>query len=135
MFSFFVRSACVGALLCVSPLAHSQVVESSFALPVTVADSFGRVVSQDVQVTVFRDPAKARSPFLVLNHGRAGAPQDRAKLGRARYSDNSRYFVSLGYAVFVPTRIGYGVSGGPDVENSGSVCRNRDYTKAPAGYN
>ncbi|MFY7958863.1 MAG: dienelactone hydrolase family protein [Elsteraceae bacterium] len=124
------RTAFVGALLCVSPQARSQVVESSFALPVTVTDPYGRVVSQDVQITVFRDPAKARSPFLVLNHGRAVAPQDRAKLGRARYSENSRYFVSLGYAVFVPTRIGYGVSGGPDVEDSGALCRNKNYPPA-----
>lgn len=127
-----VRSALVGALLSLSTVAHSEVLESSFALPVTVTDPFGRVVSQDIQVTVFRDPAKARSPFLVLNHGRAVAEQDRAKLGRARYSENSRYFVSLGYAVFVPTRIGYGVSGGPDVEDSGADCRNKNYPPAYA---
>lgn len=120
----------VGVLLCVSPLAHAEISESSFALPVTVTDPFGRVVSQDIQVTVFRDPAKARSPFLVLNHGRAVSPQDRAKLGRARYSENSRYFASLGYAVFVPTRIGYGVSGGPDVEDSGAACRTKNYPPA-----
>lgn len=51
-------------------------------------------------------------------------------MGRARYLENARYFVSLGYAVFVPTRIGYGVSGGPDVEDSGAVCRNRNYPPA-----
>jgi dienelactone hydrolase len=130
MSSSTAKSALAGAFLFFSPLAHASVSESHFALPVTVTDRFGRVLSQDIRVTVFRDPARARSPFLVLNHGRAAAPQDREKLGRARYAANSRYFVSLGYAVFVPTRIGYGVSGGLDAEDSGANCRNRNYPPA-----
>jgi len=130
MASYLFKSLLASAVFLVSGLAHAEVAESTIALPVSVIDSFGRAVSQEMKVTVFRDPGKARAPFLVLNHGRAVAPQDREKLGRARYSENSRYFVSLGYVVFVPTRIGYGVTGGPDVEDSGSVCRSKNYPPA-----
>jgi hypothetical protein len=58
------------------------------------------------------------APYLVLNHGRP-ANGNLAGMQRQRYSDNSRYFVSLGFVVLVPTRVGYGESGGPDVEDSG----------------
>ena len=50
-------------------------------------------------------------------------------MGRQRYGDNSRYFVEKGFAVFVPTRIGYGVTGGDDVEYSGA-CNARNYPPA-----
>jgi len=38
---------------------------------------------------------------------------------RRRYSTISRYFVSRGFVVFVPTRAGYGESGGTDAEYPG----------------
>ena len=106
--------------------APGTVLEEHFALPVSVRDIYGKEVSQPITVTVFRDASRARAPFLVLNHGRAGQAAERAKLGRARYSDNARWFVSQGFAVFVPTRVGYGVSGGEDVEYSGT-CQHRMY--------
>ena len=110
--------------------AHALVVESLIELPVEVKDKKGQAVSQTIPVTVIRDTATARAPFLILNHGRAPYAEDRAKLGRARYSENARYFVSLGYAVFVPTRVGYGTAGGPDVEDTGA-CKTKNY---PPGY-
>jgi len=39
---------------------------------------------------------------------------------RQKFYENSKYFVSLGFVVLVPTRVGYGESGGPDVEYGGS---------------
>ena len=39
---------------------------------------------------------------------------------------NARYFVSKGFAVFMPLRVGYGETGGPDVEFSGK-CDARNY--------
>ena len=62
---------------------------------------------------------RAKAPFLVLNHGRPAQPDEYAKMGRVRFTDNARWFVSKGFAVFVPTRIGYGVTGGEDMEYSG----------------
>ena len=106
--------------------AGAATVEEIIELPVEVTDIRGRVTSQPITVTIFRDDSRTRSPFLILNHGRTARAERRAALGRARYSNNARYFVSLGFAVFVPTRVGYGVTGGPDVEHSGD-CRTRNY--------
>lgn len=105
-------------------------IEEIFQLPVTVTNMYGRVVTQPITVTVFRDDEKTGQPFLVLNHGRPAQSADFARMGRTRFSDNSNYFVSKGFAVFVPTRIGYGVTGGEDMEYSGT-CSNRNY---PAAY-
>lgn len=66
----------------------------------------------------------------MLLHGREVTAAGRAGLGSVRYTGNSRYFVSLGFAVFVPTRIGYGVTGGPDLEETGT-CNGKNY---PPGY-
>jgi dienelactone hydrolase len=106
--------------------ASAKIVEETIQLPVRVTDIRGNVIDRAITVTIFRDDARARSPFLILNHGRSGKEEERRKLGRARYTNNARYFVSKGFAVFVPTRVGYGVTGGPDVENSGA-CARRNY--------
>ena len=74
-----------------------------------------RLGSQAIKVTVFRDDTRAVAPYLVLNHGRSPSPQEFADMKRQRYSGNSKYFVSKGFVVLVPTRVGYGDSGGPDV--------------------
>jgi dienelactone hydrolase len=103
-----------------------RTVEEVVTLPFPVPGADGRMAPHPMTVTIFRDDRRQRSPFLVLNHGRAARSDEREKLGRARFSDNSRYFVALGYAVFVPTRIGYGVTGGRDLENSGP-CATKHY--------
>lgn len=117
-------------LLAWSGAAGARIVEETIELRATVKNLYGKEVTHPFKVTVFRDDARARSPFLVLNHGRAYKPEDFVKLGRVRYTDNSRWFVEQGFAVFVLTRIGYGVSGGEDVEYTGN-CQSRNY---PAGY-
>ncbi len=111
-----------------SCLARAEVVEEIITLPVSVKNIYGGEFKHDFIVTVFRDKTRSKSPWLILNHGRpvSGALQ----LGRQRYSKNSRYFVEKGFIVFVPTRVGYGPTGGPDVEDAGS-CHNRNY---PAVY-
>lgn len=103
-------------------------VEEVVQIPVEVADRFGRTHQQAITVTIFRDDAREQSPWLLINHGRSGTAEGRAQLGRARYSANSAYFVHLGFAVFVPTRMGYGITGGPDVENTGP-CEQRDHAR------
>ena len=49
------------------------------------------------------------------------------KLGRARYATAARYFTDAGFVVAVPVRLGYGATGGPDLENSGP-CGDRRFT-------
>ena len=110
--------------------AHAALVEDIVQIPVEVMDEHRRVHQQLITLTIFREDAREKAPFLVLNHGRAGTAEGRLQLGRARYTANAEYFVSQGFAVFVPTRVGYGVSGGPDVEDTGA-CNNKDY---PRGF-
>jgi len=101
-------------------------IEQVVEIPVEVADMFGRSYQHAITVTIFRDDARDKSPFLILNHGRAGNAFGRSRLGRARYPGNSEYFVAQGFVVLVPTRVGYGVTGGPDVEDTGA-CNNRNF--------
>ena len=61
-------------------------------------------IRHELPVTIFRDDARPRAPFVVLGHGRATSAAANAALGQARYTPNSRHLVSLGFAVFVPTR-------------------------------
>jgi dienelactone hydrolase len=109
--------------------AGAKVIEDIVDLPITVTVGNAPAITHTIKLTIFRDDTRAKSPFLVLNHGRGGKADVRAALGRARYGDNAKYLVGQGYAVFVPTRMGYGVTGGPDVENSVS-CQQPTYVSA-----
>jgi dienelactone hydrolase len=120
------RAILAAALALGAGAGHAKMMEETIELPVEVTSAYGRVFNHSFKVTIFRDDARARSPFLVLNHGRSAYPSENVKLGRARFTENSRYFVSKGFAVFVPTRVGYGVTGGADVEDSGD-CRGKRY--------
>ncbi len=128
------RGATPGGLLLLVLLlawpAAAQVVVEDIIVPVTIRRPGQPALTHDVPVSIFRDTARPRAPFLVLGHGRSGTAHERAAFGRARYTPNSRYFVSLGFVVLVPTRIGYGVAGGPDLEDTGS-CGGKVY---PPGY-
>jgi dienelactone hydrolase len=109
--------------------ARAKIIEEETELPVEVADSRGQLVRQPIKITIFRDDARARAPFLILNHGRAPYQWQRAGLNLRSFTANARYFAEKGFAVFLPLRIGYGATGGPDVEASGS-CANRNYPPA-----
>jgi len=123
-------AACI-ALALAATLAQARLREEQIDLPVQVSDAYGKTIGHTIKVTVFSDDANPRpAPVLVLNHGRAAEPEDRAKLGRARFGDASKFFVQRGFIVAVPTRIGYGVTGGEDVEYSGP-CTRKNY---PPGY-
>jgi dienelactone hydrolase len=113
--------------LAAAGLAQARLVEQQFDLPVRVADAYGKVFEQPIKVTVFFDDARpAPRPLLLLNHGRAAEAAERAKMGRARYGDASRWLAAQGFVVAVPTRIGYGVSGGEDLEFTGA-CNAKRY--------
>lgn len=105
----------------------AAVIEEVIEAPVSVKTIYGQEVNQSIKVTVFRDDTREKAPYLVLNHGRPASEADFVKMKRQRYSENSRYFVGLGFAVLVPTRVGYGESGGPDVEYSGR-CDSKNFT-------
>ncbi|WP_395055408.1 dienelactone hydrolase family protein [Polaromonas sp.] len=131
---FLPRWCFVGAVVLGLPwsgLAHAKLVEEVIKVPVKVANNYGKEVAQDIVVTVFyEDTAPRPYPLLILGHGRDGEAAGRAAMGRAKYSVNSRWFTRLGFMVAVPTRIGYGESGGEDVEDTGD-CNRKNY---PPGY-
>ncbi len=107
--------------------AHAKIIEEAVTLTAEVQDIKGRPHTHPFVVTIYRDDARRqKQPFMILNHGRSAKAADRAKTAVGPYGPNARYFVSKGFAVFLPMRIGYGVTGGPDVEDSG-VCQKKIY--------
>lgn len=119
------RILLAAALLLAARGAGAAIVEELVHVPVVVRHEILGEVRHELPVTVFRDDARPRAPFVVLGHGRATSATANAALGQARYTANSRYLVSLGFAVFVPTRIGYGIAGGQDLEYSGECAAKR----------
>ncbi|MFZ6849222.1 dienelactone hydrolase family protein [Undibacterium sp. RuRC25W] len=102
--------------------------ESVIKIPTTVKTIFNQEVSKDMVVTQFKPNGDGPFPIVVLLHGRSY--KDRSKPGRERFLQVSRYFVNRGFAVWVPTRIGYGDSGiDPDPEYSGT-CSGKMYVPA-----
>src|SRR5262245_29457131 len=117
------------ATIIVGHSAEARMIQEEIDVAVAVADATGQLVRQPIRVTVFRDDARARSPFLILNHGRSSDPTKRAAIRSAQFAANARYFASLGFAVFFPVRIGNGATGGPDLDASGP-CRDKDYRRS-----
>lgn len=92
--------------------------EQQHSLPVTVPGPGGEA-SGSITVTSFRPPGDGPFPLAVVNHGRAIAER-RAQQGRQRFEPLARYLVDKGFAVLVPTRLGYGDTyGHADPENAG----------------
>ena len=109
--------------LMVLPCAHASLREEQIDVSVKVNDAYGKAIGQTIKVTNFADDANPQpAPVLVLNHGRA-------RLGLVRYLDAPRFLVQRDFIVAVPTRIGYGVRGGADIEDSG-LCNAKRYPPA-----
>ena len=113
-------------LFCNSSFA--RIIEEIIEVPVSVSNSNftnNPKFEQKITVTIWRDDVIKKAPYLLFSHGR-GTDQERASFGRSSEKKNSEYFVSKGFTVILPTRIGYGVSGGPDADYSGA-CGNKNY--------
>lgn len=110
--------------------AGARLVETRIEVPASVADAHGRTHARPIVVTLWHDDATPEPrPVLVLNHGRATTREANVAMGRARYAEPARFLAGFGFVVAVPTRIGYGSTGGDDVESSGA-CARRDYPPA-----
>lgn len=120
----------LAASLCLAGAALAGIVETTVEVPVEVVDIRGRAVAQTIKVAIFRDDQRAQSRFAILNHGRSGEASKRRSVRPAQYAENARYLVERGFTVFFPIRIGYGLTGGPDIENSGP-CEEKNY---PPGF-
>lgn len=77
------------------------------------------VAGMEMVITHYKPQGQGPFPLVIINHGRAGDALGRASVRRQRYPEPARYFVQRGFAVVVPTRIGYGATGGPDLEHHG----------------
>ena len=56
---------------------------------------------------------------MILNHGRSSDATKRQAVKAAQYGANARYLVGQGFTVLFLIRVGYGATGGPNIENSG----------------
>jgi dienelactone hydrolase len=126
----FLKLILILFLFCNSSFA--RIIEEIIEVPVSLSNSNftnNPKFEQKITVTIWRDDAIKKAPYLLFSHGRAGTDQERGKFGRSSEKRNSEYFVSKGFTVILPTRIGYGVSGGPDADYSGA-CGNKNYLEA-----
>jgi dienelactone hydrolase len=103
--------------------------EAIAKVKVTVQPIFGDPRSGEMIVSHFKPTGDGPFPAVVMQHGRG---TDRATPGRWRYLNIVRYWTRRGFAVFVPTRLGYGETGlEPDPEETGS-CNAKRYEIAAA---
>lgn len=117
--------------LAAAPMAHAKLVEAIVKVPVKASNAYGKVTEQEAVVTVFYDDTAPKPyPIAIINHGRAPKPEQRATFGRSTSITNARWLASMGFLVAVPTRAGYGVTGGEDLEDTGN-CNAKNY---PPGY-
>jgi dienelactone hydrolase len=116
----------VAGLSALPVVASAAIIEEVIEMPIELKNRFGLEAKQVMKIGVLRDDAKsAPQPFLILGHGRP-ANGNFAGTSWTSYRTQARYFASRGFAVFVPVRVGYGETGGMDVEESGP-CNSLDY--------
>src|SRR4051812_33680321 len=99
----------IPVLLACAATAHARLAWTEDVLHAPVRSARGEV---EIEVTVLRPKGAGPFPLVVLSHGSPRSPQQRRLDGRQRLSGESAPFVEMGYAVIVPTRRGYGHSGG-----------------------
>lgn len=105
--------------------AFAELRETVLTVPV-VAEN-GQVDA--IALTLFRPQGAGPFPVAVLSHGSPRDPLDRRRTGRIRFAAQSQAFLDQGFAVAIPTRRGYGDSGGRWAESYGS-CEDPDYHRA-----
>ena len=88
------------------------------AIPLPGAGVFGGDLAMAAQV--FRPPGNGPFPVVVFSHGRAPDAADRVHLKVGVSKAQLSFWLARGNAVVAPIRPGYGTTGGPDLENSGS---------------
>lgn len=118
------RRLLVATLLALALPAQAALDESVLRVPVVAG-----LEQAYIEVTVFKPKGAGPFPIVVLSHGSPRSAEDRRREGRQRLLAQSAQFVAMGYAVLVPTRRGYGESGGGWAETYGT-CRDPDYHAA-----
>lgn len=89
----------------------------------------GSLVSMSVQY--FKPPGDGPFPVVIHLHGRATNRAERAAMRHAVPPSHVRWWLAQGVAVVAPIRVGYGVTGGPDIEDTGARWRAGTCTGEP----
>ncbi|VVE66596.1 dipeptidyl aminopeptidase [Pandoraea captiosa] len=85
-----------------------------------------------MRTEVYKPAGDGPFPVLIFQHGRAGDALTRGKLAEPVSPGHVRFWLAKGFAVVAPIRVGYGLTGGPDRENSGaSFNQNGQCTRRP----
>lgn len=69
---------------------------------------------------VFKPSGPGPFPVVVFSHGRSGDPAERSNMHHPLREQYVSYWTQKGFALVAPIRPGYGLTGGFDVESSGS---------------
>jgi dienelactone hydrolase len=78
----------------------------------------GGVQRLHLEATLYRPSGPGPFPLVILSHGTSRNPRQRAG-GRLRYDAQSWEFVTMGFAVVIPMRRGFGQSEGDYAEGDG----------------
>lgn len=102
------------------PVFAADLREEVQHIAVRTQDLYGRPAAGRIPVTIFRPAGDGPFPLVIMNHGR-GTKDKRGATGRQRYEHLSRYLVSKGFVVLIPTRLGYHETYGQfDPEDAGN---------------
>jgi dienelactone hydrolase len=97
-------------------------------VPMTI-DSFWGKKEIQLTATIYRPQGAGPFSLIVLSHGSTKNASERLEFGRYRLIPQIREFIKRGFAVIVPIRRGYGMTGGAFAEDYGS-CSNPTYYEA-----
>ncbi|MCA0212588.1 MAG: acetylxylan esterase [Proteobacteria bacterium] len=122
-----VRPVLMLLLMVCSALAMAQRAEPEITvLPLVINGK-----RTDVVAHIYKPEGEGPFPLVIHSHGRAGAPEDRAKLQYPVPVGHGNYWLRKGVAVVAPVRPGYGETGGDDVEHSGTRWKGATCTTEP----
>jgi pimeloyl-ACP methyl ester carboxylesterase len=116
----------IASLLALASAAQAAPSWTETVMRAQVAEAGWRVM---IDVTVLRPVTAGPFPVVVLSHGSPRSAEERRREGRQRLVSQSLPFLAMGFAVVVPTRRGYGESGGEWAESYGP-CDDPDYYTA-----
>jgi hypothetical protein len=112
----------------VSPELHEEVMK----MHVAVKDLYRDKVEGDIDVTLYHPDGDGPFPLVVLSHGRGGHELNARKYPtRIHDITNAKFWIRKGFAVAIPTRLGYGETASlGDPEWEGPMCNQASYDAA-----
>ena len=108
-------------------IVRARLVRTESSIPVVVTGVSDKDYQRDIVVDTFvDDEIQGPRPLLVLMHGRVVRAEERATFSSADFKDQAQLFAKRGFLVAIPIRIGYGATGGDDLEESGP-CASKNF--------